>query len=344
MLFILLLALSLLQFLMIAESNLLLDEIDNSIFIFGLRFFIVLSPLVVLFLKNSTACIVFGGIIIGQLLLIFFDPKTIGVVLLSFSLSISTFLIRMKASENILDASLNKVALHLGSIASGFFIYILLDKKSFFWAFSIFIGLICFLLSFMFFYKNKTASTKTENFKKNRNIALSFQSIFWSFSGISLGIRSYAPYIILPQFLIYKIGYLPEWYGLQISVYSVLVILFQIPTARYRVSFSLNTVFLSLLFIGIVSSLPAIFHAESFLWSFIWLFIVASQELFSGTIDNAAHKDSSLIFKELFVGLGGGISTLIMRYTGDPFWIGVLSCITVTYCLISLFYRKPLSS
>ena len=64
MLFSIRLVLSLIQFLLIAKSNIFLNEIDNSLFIFGLRFFIIFSPLIIFFLRGSTAPIIFGIIVL----------------------------------------------------------------------------------------------------------------------------------------------------------------------------------------------------------------------------------------------------------------------------------------
>ena len=345
MLFSIRLILSLIQFLLIAKSNIFLNEVDNSVFIFGLRFFIIFAPLIIFFLRGSTAPIIFGIIVLGQLFLIFMEIKIVAILVLSFSLSIAAFLIRLKAAENISDASLNKVALHLGSILSGFLIYLVLNHEQLFWWTSIFLSFICFSLAIVFFRTNTVEANREVSFSNLKEYFFkkpSFKSIFWSFSGISLGIRSYAPYIILPQFLIYKIGYLPEWYGLQISIYSVLVILFQIPTSLFKTSFSLKVAFLSLLLTNIIVGIPCLFSVESFIGSSIWLFLIASQEIFSGTMDSASHRDNALFAKEIFVGIGGGISTFLMRFTNEALWSGSLSCLTAILCINFIFKAKKL--
>ena len=126
---------------------------------------------------------------------------------------------------------------------------------------------------------------------------------------------------------------MPEWYGLLLSIYSILVILFQMPTVKYKVSFSIRISFLSLLITSMILGSSSLFHLESFIGSLIWLFLLATQELFSGTIDVASNKDKSLLTKEIFVGIGGGISTLLMRSTYNPMSIGILSFIATAYCL-----------
>lgn len=97
----------------------------------------------------------------------------------------------------------------------------------------------------------------------------------WSFIGVSIGIKLFCVFSVLPQGLINTLGNLPDWYWIMIFITSLIINVFQFPIIKVierldktKISFVITIV---IMLIGMsMISFSNYFSARFFYGAFFW--------------------------------------------------------------------------
>jgi hypothetical protein len=324
---------SIIQFLVIAKANLILDTFENTILFLGLRSFLIFSPFITFVFGIWN---LFSALIISTCGMIFltFGYKLMGVIGISAGISIANFLLRSDASSNISGAANYRIIFHCGSIVSGF-LFILLSNDIFFWLTNFLFIITCLFYSRphgkILFHSLTYSSKRRISFKIELDRTYIIKYTSWFLLGISLGIQSYSVCIILPQYLIKYYINLPQWFGLVIAIYSLCSALCLLTHTFDKKQFQLKLCYIWFALNTFIIGIPQMFHVETFQGSIIWVITLSiTNGLFTPTMDSAAMRDKSLLVKELSVGIGAAITVVIMRTIYNPTVISSIALITLS--------------
>lgn len=295
-------------YLFIAKANVWLDRIDNTILVFGYRFFILLAPF---FFLLSRKWIGFFAFLISTIGILFWFAKFIfiGTVLFSSGIAVGSYVIKYYAVQTPKGAAYNAVILNFGVFVSGLILVYL--HKSFL---NIGLGIMLITLICSFFIGNnsteKSQYIKTDfsftNLKMLRGIA-------WAIVGLVSGIEFISMFSILPQYLIAYYHVLPNWYGWVMPLSSLTVILLQTPIMRLMQHFNLQQALFVLPISMLIVAFPNFFACQFFIGAMLWVFILTLFECAIGYLDTLSVLEGNLLVKETFVGVGMAVTVFIAR-------------------------------
>ncbi|MNF64595.1 hypothetical protein D3C84_463350 [compost metagenome] len=163
-----------------------------------------------------------------------------------------------------------------------------------------------------------------------------------------MGIKLFGVFSILPQAILLETGELPAWYGLMLILNSAVVVFAQVPvmklierTGRFKV----------LTVIGIIAggfavlSVPAAFHVETLVGALIWVALLSIAECAFSHLDYFSVKQNNMFVKEVSLGVGAGLTVLIMRVMPPPYNALVLAAIGAGGILVWYWLnRKSIAS
>ncbi|KTC84770.1 hypothetical protein [Legionella drozanskii] len=324
-------------FALLGKANIWLSPLSNIILAIGYRFFLLLSPLFNQVSKNYTVSVCLMLSALGICLLCSSNESilVLGAILVGVGLSVSGYVIKAKASETPSGAAYNKIALNFGSLAAGLILLLTLNSKQIFFGVCVLILTLTAIAAFILARKQP---------KKEIRVSLITPRVFsfrhfiaWLLLGIAVGIKLFGVFSILPQYLIYKTGYLPSWYGMVVLLNSVTVIFFQLPIIHWVEKQNINNnsfkivIFVMILGMCIISS-PSFFYAEYLTGSICWILLLSFVECFASYLDLQGAKSQFLLVKETSVGLGAGLTVLLSRELSYPIGgicIGLLGFIVI---------------
>lgn len=315
----------------LTQSNNLLDTLNNSILVFGYRSLLILSPLFCRYFSKFQLSIALFLNSIGCIFLIN-NVNILGCLFFSAGLSISGFLIKKIVTENIYSAGWNKIALSLGNIIVGVLIYILFNYEIYYWYICLILSITSVIMAYYFEknYNNKIFFQDNYDQQSNKNttnINSLLIHISWFFIGSSVGIRIFGLYSILPQYLKNSIGFIPDWYGMVLIIYSLLTIFMQIPAISKNIYFSFNISITILALSLIILAIPELFRIETFLGALIWCTILSLEEIVAPYIDFYAAGKNAIFTKEVSISIGAGLCVFMMRYFQNPLYIIITALI-----------------
>lgn len=299
--------------------------IANSIVFLGYRSFLIFTPLFSKYLKQKDLLVTLVISIIGIVISLSSNFEVLGALLIAFGFSVGGFLIKNTAAINPKGAAINKVALSLGNMTSGGVIFFLSNNRI--EAFISVILLLVLSITILIYKPNDNLEINREN--KSLAIADIIKDykpyLIWLCFGMVIGIRLFGFYVILPYYLEKKLGHLPSWYGTAFILYGIIVIISQMHAMSNKFKVRLEVAILFLLASILIMSNPGIFQLESFYGAIIWVVLLALEETFAPYLDFHASKQSTLLVKEIGVGLGGIICVIFIRELESIFLIPLIS-------------------
>lgn len=297
-------------YLFLAKANTWLDTSNNTIMAFGYRFFILLAPLIFFFANKKTAFFAFLAGMFGIICWIN-EFYLIGTIILSSGMAVGGYVLKYHASKTPEGAANNRVALNMGVFLSGLMLLLPFNNNTLLW-----IGLMMMLVTLIssIFIDNSSDEIKIQ--KKNFSFSQlnSVKGIAWAIVGLVTGIKLMSTMSILPQYLIYTAGKLPNWFGLIISISSLCVVLLQIPIMQVMKRNDFYLPFIILFFSMVMIALPSLFYCETLAGGMLWTFVLTMFECGVMYLDTFSVKDGTLLIKEFFVGIGMALTVLLMRY------------------------------
>lgn len=328
-------------FAFLGKANIWLNSISNIILAMGYRFFLILSPL---FARTAGKYSVALSLLIAAIGAILFaiDSNIAmigGAIMVGIGLSISGYLIKSEASETPTGAAHNKIALNAGSLLSGIVLVMYFGTKNLFFFLSGAVLLISFIVAITIAHKQKDIQLPIpRSFSKRKFIG-------WLLVGVSIGIKLFGVFSILPQHLLNELHKLPNWYGAMIFLNSIIIILLQIPIINFIEKFKANNnsfkITLMIMLVGmVIIAFPNIFYAETFYGALVWTILLSLVECCASYLDVQGSRAGYLLIKETSVGLGGGLTVLLSRYIHPTFAsvsIGLVGLMVIILASVLLY-------
>lgn len=301
-------------FALLGQANVWLSPSSNVLLAVGYRALLVLVPVLLFWFQRQTLTVCLFLSITGIVVLWFAEHiyvEWLGIICFSIGISVLGYLTKTQVAVTEEGAGLNKVMLNVGSLVAGAVLMLNFEHESTFYLMMV-ILLLSILPSAWRLEVDQASSTD----KKLRRLWQVSQKPVWILAGLITGIKLFAVFTILPQYIISTSGELPRWYGALIIVNGLLLTLLQLPVTRFikwlPVSNTLS--YMSLLFIGMFTlAVPQWFEAHTFWGALIWIAVLSLSECALSFIDHAAKQADGLLLKELFVGFGAGYAVLCMR-------------------------------
>lgn len=305
-------------FAFLGKANIWLNSVSNVILAVGYRFFLILSPILAKKTGKYSVAISLLIAALGTLLFCFNSTylMALGAVMVGIGLSVSGYLIKSEVSETPSGAAHNKIALNAGSLLSGIIILVFLGTKNLFFIVAALLLLISCLIAYFNSHKQKEIRLPIpKSFCKKRFVG-------WLLVGMSIGIKLFGVFSVLPQYLINELGKLPNWYGIMVFINSIVIIMFQLPIINFIEKFKINNLSFKLTLAAMVLGMaiiavPQAFYAETFFGALIWTVLLSIVECCASYLDVQGSRAGYLLIKETSVGLGAGLTVLISRYL-DP--------------------------
>lgn len=333
-------------FAFLGNANIWLDPFSNILLAIGYRLFLILSPLFSRLagkfaIGSSLLCASFGAL----LFCFRYDIiLAIGAILVGIGLSVSSYLIKSEVSETPTGAALNKIALNFGSLVAGLTLISFRNRELFFMLGSA----VLIISSFLSFIKiSKKQRVVIQIPKKNKT-----KFYGWMLTGVVIGIKLFGVFSVLPQYILAKTGNLPNWYGVIVFINSGTVILLQLPIIhliekinnKYHSAFKLTILIMMLGMILI--AVPNLFLAETFIGAFVWTFLLTLVECCASYLDVEASRVGFLFIKELAVGIGAGLTVLLVRFLPTNManlGVGFTGILIIILCWWLLCQNEPVA-
>ncbi len=215
-------------FLIMAQSNVWADTETHLVLAVGYRALLVATPFFVHFGYSRGMSI---SLMIGilSLLLAYFSFNALALGLFSLGMAVGGYICKFSNSHTTKGAADNKVALNIGSLAAGFLLLWTQEKNILIGLSIVALMVALYFSTFIDWDLSKVTQSTTLLKKKNNFLHL----IGWSLIGIATGIKLTGVFTILPQFLIHKMGILPNWFGSLLIINSLGVIFVQHRVLKY---------------------------------------------------------------------------------------------------------------
>lgn len=308
-------------FAVLGKANVWLDTATNSILALGYRALLLLLPLTLLILGRRSLSVTLLCASLGLALLALTSQQ--GVVmfaagLFAYGIAIAGYLIKSEAAQTREGAAYNRVAMNMGSLVAGVILLSpLLTPTMFFLGAAAFV-LLCMPIALGATFSSQPSAARpvTQDGSGWRN------KLPWVIAGIIMGIKLFGVFSILPQAILLKTGELPAWYGLMLILNSAVVVFAQVPvmnlierTGRFKV-----LVVIAIIAGGFaVLSAPGVFHVETLLGALIWVALLSIAECAFSYLDYFSVKQNNMFVKEVSLGVGAGLTVLVMRVVPAPF-------------------------
>lgn len=308
-------------FAVLGKANVWLDTATNSILALGYRALLLLLPLTLLILGRRSLSVTLLCASLGLVLLALTSNQGMvmfAAALFAYGIAIAGYLIKSEAAQTKEGAAYNRVAMNMGSLVAGLILLSpLLTPTMFFLGAAAFV-LLCLpiALGAKFSIEPSVARPATQEGSGWRN------KLPWVIAGIIMGIKLFGVFSILPQAILLKTGELPTWYGLMLIVNSAVVVFAQVPvmnlierTGRFKVV----TVIAIIVGGFAVLSTPSAFHVETLLGALIWVALLSIAECAFSYLDYFSVKQNNMFVKEVSLGVGAGLTVLVMRVVPAPY-------------------------
>ena len=313
-------------FSLLGQANVWLSPSSNALLAIGYRALLIFVPVLLLWFQRQafTACLFLS---ITGIVMVWFAKhiyvEWLGIVCFSIGISVLGYLTKTQAAVTEEGAGLNKIMLNIGGLVAGVVLMINFEYRNGFY-----LSMVLLFLSILPFAWSLEVNQASSSDQKLRKIWCAHQKSIWILAGLITGIKLFAVFTILPQYLIKTLGELPHWYGAMMIANGLLLTVFQMPVTRFIKSIHVsNTIsYMTLLFVGMFTlAVPQWFEAHTFIGAFIWIMVLSLSECALSFIDHAAKQADGLLLKELFVGFGAGYSVLCMRFIPEQLNVLVIA-------------------
>ena len=334
-------------FAVLGKANVWLDTATNSILALGYRALLLLLPLTLLVLGRRSLSVTLLCAAAGLVLLAV--TRNQGVVmfaaaLFAYGIAIAGYLIKSEAAQTKEGAAYNRVAMNMGSLLAGLILLSpLLTPGMFFLGAASFV-LLCLPIAMGATFTTEAAVARPAS-KDGSGWA---NKLPWVIAGVIMGIKLFGVFSILPQAILLKTGELPAWYGLMLILNSAVVVFAQVPvmklierTGRFKV---LTVIAIIVGGFAVLSS-PAAFHVETLVGALVWVALLSIAECAFSHLDYFSVKQNNMFVKEVSLGVGAGLTVLIMRVMPPPYNALVLAVIGAGGILVWYWLnRKSIAS
>jgi hypothetical protein len=307
-------------FAVLGKANVWLDTATNSILALGYRALLLLLPLTLLCFGKRALSASLLCAAMGLLLLAVSDQASLGMVaavLFAYGIAIAGYLIKSEAAQTKEGAAYNRVAMNTGSLIAGLILLSpALTPGMFFTGAALFV-LLC--LPIAMGVKQETqpvVRAAASGSSQWRN------QLPWVIAGTIMGIKLFGVFSILPQAILLEAGELPYWYGVMLILNSAVVVFMQVPIMRLIEKTGAFKIYAVVGIIGLgflVLAVPAAFHVQTLSGALIWVALLSLAECAFSYLDYFSVKQNGMFTKEVALGVGAGLTVLIMRVLPPPY-------------------------
>jgi MFS family permease len=252
------------------------------VLVLGYRALLVFSPLLIRWVGRSAGGLCFLAAAGGAALWLVPDPSVhfVAAMVVGLGLSIGGYVLKASVSENASGASWNKIALNGGSLLAGF--YVALMEPS--WGLTGFLAPLVVLLALsgvlaLWAVRGKGRGNVRGPAPRSGTAPVTGrQKLGWSLLGVAIGIKLFAVFAILPQYLLLRASGLPSWYGYLVSLNAVVIIALQRPimnwiTGRGTTVTRTRFVVVVLACCMVVLATPGYFHVDTLDGALLWILL-----------------------------------------------------------------------
>lgn len=318
-------------FLMLAKVNIWADTSTHLVLAVGYRALLLSAPLFLfLGVSNGLRLSLAAGLV--SILTMFFGLNAFSIGLFALSMAVSGYICKYVNSHSLKGAADNKVSLNVGSLLSGFLIF-LISNQNFLLVFSTLAMTATVYFAFKLNWDQTLAFEQQSQTASPRQAHRPLLNLTgWTLIGLATGIKLTGVFAILPQYLMLKDHILPNWYGGMIVVNSLGVIFFQHRILRLLNSQRAFWTPLCAATAMLLLAMPAAFHVENLFMALLWVSLLTFGECALSSYDKWAVDEGRLLPKELFVGVGSFLTVYLSRE--HTVWIH-LSGLIGLFCLIA---------
>lgn len=322
-------------FLLLAQANVWLNTVDNTILVLGYRLFILVTPFFFLFFRHRLTFYAFLIAELGLLLWLLHTPF-LAAVLVALGLAVSGYMLKYYSAFTTQGAASNKIAINIGSILSG--VAIIFTRNQYLLLLLCMLFIIFSMLAFYHYAKQNQLDTfqshpKHFSFKG----CWSKRGIAWAIVGYVTGVKLIAILSILPQALIRQnAGILPYWYGVILIVNCLIVVCLQLPIMKWIARLGKKQAIIPL-FVGMLIIMLAQFFAiTTFLGALLWISALSLVECAISYLDKLSQDDHLLLLKDSAVGIGSAVTVYAIRETSPAFGTVLIGASSMLLLVISL--------
>ncbi len=306
-------------FLFLAQANTWVDTSTHLVLAVGYRAFLVASPLFLIFGLGGGMKLAMGiGVLSTALCYYFINAWSLGAFALS--MAVSGYIAKYVNAKSSQGAADNKVALNIGSMLSGCFLMVGATKNSL-----VLISLGALIVSFYLAANESFEGHGKESGGHSPALPkkIDFRALIgWSLIGIATGIKLTGIFVILPQYLIYRLGGVPTWFGSLIIINSLGVILFQHRIMKFLESVGDNMVLVFSLTAMTLLALPGLMQVHRLALGVTWILFLTIGECALSFYDKTARVAGYLLPKEIMVGVGSFITVYLSRHISGQIYLG----------------------
>ena len=321
----------------LGRATLWFDPISNALLIFGSRFCLIFSPLFFYHFKGNSIPVAILVAALGTLFILLPGQifLVVGAVLIGTGVSVAGYLIRAYASESISAASRNKIAINSGVIVAGIALSLPMQSNAVVASVSF-----IFLLIAAYIARHAALSRACIDLPAGSTASMAVR-LAWVLLGLTMGIKLYSPFTLLPQYIVATTGSLAQWYGLIVLASSFFIVVFQQAIVKITSGITgdrgaMFTTFLAM-FIGLcVIANPGLFHAATFYGALMWVLALSMVECFASYLDVFGARNNCLFIKEVSVGVGGGLCALVSRFYASDIAASILAVIGVVFLVAAV--------
>jgi hypothetical protein len=331
-------------FAFLARANVFLDAYSNTVLVLGYRVLLVFSPLLIRWVGRSAGGVCFLLAAGGTALWLVPDTSVhlLAALIVGLGLSVGGYVLKASVSESAAGASWNKIALNGGSLIAG--VYVALLKPS--WGMAGFLVPLVLVLALsgglaLWAVRGSRRDAPRQSPKPPVSGRL---KLGWALLGIAIGIKLFAVFSILPQYLLAETGALPSWYGYLVSLNAIVIIAFQKPIMTWITSRGTETtrtrwVLGALAGCMLILATPGWFRVEWMVGALGWILLCSVAECAASYLDVSASGAGCLFHKEAAAGLGAGLCVALSRFAGDlgPELIGGLGLVCIVAGSLCLY-------
>ena len=303
-------------FLLLAQANVWASTEAHLVLAVGYRLFLLAAPLFIgIGLSRGMGAAI--GLCLAGTVACFWSVSGWSLGVFALGMAVSGYIAKSIATHSSQGAADNKVSLNMGSLVSGGVMMVMTDKT---WMLTLSAALLA--LSALVSYRipwervagEPSAAPAARPASSNR-APWRWQAICgWSLLGVATGIKLTGIFVILPQYLLQKLGALPSWYGSLVILNSAIVILAQHRVLRYLDGRGLGATMLCAVSAMALLALPAAFGVETLVGACLWIALLTVGECALSAYDRIAKVDGYLFAKELMVGVGSFLTVLLSRH------------------------------
>ncbi|TDG94793.1 hypothetical protein [Cardinium endosymbiont of Culicoides punctatus] len=307
--------LSCVQYAYLTQASILFTKVEVGLLFWGIRFFFLATPFWASFGKRYALFISASSLLTGSLLWI--GGHMVGVAMLAFGLSTANFLVKQESALLPKKSAWNKIATNLGPLFVGLLLQYWNHKSEKVLSSMLIPILFVWLLSSPIVSSHNNIYIKIKGF-----FPITIKKICWLLVGIVIGLRVFGVYVILGQHLLHY--HVVHHYAHYLSMYSLMVILFQIPAIIKKQLYPLKITISALLLSISIMCLHEWFAIHLFFNGLIWLGLLAIEEIFAPYIDYYSNKSHALLYKELGISLGGALCPILFMYEHNITYLIIL--------------------